>query len=74
MIEYWLESIQLGVDADSTGISEMINKLDDFLASNNVDSSSCFQKAVCTFVRSSEYHANVGTADQVEQMILSLSQ
>lgn len=62
------------MDGDVTGFSEMINKLDDFLAQNNVDSSSCLQKAVCHYLRSSEYHMSVGTADQVEQMIHTISE
>lgn len=52
----------------------MMNRFDDFLAKQNIDSNACMQKAVCHFVRSADYHNSVGTSDQVEQMISSLSE
>ncbi|XP_052866511.1 uncharacterized protein LOC128272687 [Anopheles cruzii] len=61
-------------DSDPTGISDLMNKVDDYLAQNNIDSGACMQKGVCSYLRSSEYHAQVGTADQVEHMILALSE
>lgn len=59
---------------DETGISDMMNRFDDFLAQHNVDSNACMQKSICHFVRSSDYHQNVGTADQIEAMVSTLSQ
>ncbi|XP_055618415.1 uncharacterized protein LOC129763404 [Toxorhynchites rutilus septentrionalis] len=61
-------------DSDLTGVTDMLNKVDDFLAQNNIDSGSCMQKAICSYVRSSDYHVQVGTADQIEHMILALSE
>ncbi|XP_049535553.1 uncharacterized protein LOC125951072 [Anopheles darlingi] len=61
-------------DGDPTGISELMNKVDDYLAQNNIDSGACLQKGVCSYIRSSDYHAQVGTADQIEHMILALSE
>ncbi|XP_058839463.1 uncharacterized protein LOC131695454 [Topomyia yanbarensis] len=60
--------------SDLTGVTEMLNKVDGFLAQNNIDSGSCMQKAICSYVRSSDYHMQVGTADQIEHMILALSE
>lgn len=61
-------------DTDETGIADMMNRLDDFLAQHNVDSNTCVQKAVCHFVRSADYHSSVGTAGQVESMISAISE
>ncbi|XP_070498014.1 uncharacterized protein [Chironomus tepperi] len=61
-------------NADETGVSDMLNRFDDFLAQHNVDSNACMQKAVCHFVRSSDYHNRVGTADQVESVITTLAE
>lgn len=55
------------------GLNEMVSKIDEFLSQNNIDSSICMQRALCNYVRSSEYHMSVGTADQMEQLIHSLS-
>lgn len=76
------ESFNLGIcssttfptDADETGIADMMNRFDDFLAQHNVDSNACMQKAVCHFVRSADYHSSVGTADQIESMISQVSE
>lgn len=60
-------------DNDPTGLAEMLTKLDEILGQNNIDSTTCVQRAVCSYVRSSEYHLSVGTADQYEQLIHALS-
>ncbi|XP_055589468.1 uncharacterized protein LOC129741723 [Uranotaenia lowii] len=62
------------VDSDMTGLTEMLNKVDDVLAQNNIDSAACMQKAICSYIRSSDYHMQVGTADQIEHMILAVSE
>ncbi|CRL07416.1 CLUMA_CG020389, isoform A [Clunio marinus] len=59
---------------DESGIADIMNKFDDFLAQHNIDSNACMQKAVCHFVRSADYHTSVGTADQMEAMISSISE
>jgi DM4/DM12 family len=51
-----------------------MNRLDDFMAQHNIDSNACMQKAVCHFVRSADYHSSVGTADQIESMVSSISE
>ncbi|EAT45985.1 AAEL002803-PA [Aedes aegypti] len=58
-------------DGDFT---QLLNKVDDMLAQNNIDSGSCLQKAICTYVQKSDYHMQVGTADQIEHMILALAE
>ena len=62
-----------GADNDVTGVTEMLAKLDDFLGQNNIDSAACMQRTVCSYVRSSDYHMQVGTADQIDQVIHTLS-
>lgn len=64
----------VGGNDDLTGVQDMLSKVDDFLAQNNIDSSSCMQKAVCNYIRSSDYHISTGTADQIEHLMLSLSE
>lgn len=59
---------------DPTGITEMLAKLDDILGKDNIDSTNCMQRAVCTYVRQSTYHHKMGTADQTDQMVNALSE
>lgn len=51
----------------------MLTKLDDILSKNNIDSTTCVQRAVCNYVRSSEYNLQIGNADQSDQIIHTLS-
>lgn len=59
---------------DPTGISDMLAKLDDILGKDNIDSTNCMQRAVCTYVRQSTYHHKMRTADQTDQIIHTLSE
>lgn len=56
------------------GVADMMSRLDDFLAKNNVDSTSCMQKAVCHFMRNSSHNSQSGHTNQIEDMILALSE
>lgn len=56
------------------GVADMMAKLDDFLAKNNVDSTTCMQKAVCHFMRNSSQNSVNGQTNQIEDMILALSE
>lgn len=58
---------------DPTGISDMLAKIDEFLGKNNIDSSVCVQRMVCTYVRQSTMHQSTGKADQTDQIIGALS-
>lgn len=59
---------------DPTGVSSMLAKLDEILGKDNIDSTNCMQRAVCTYVRQSTYHHKMGTADQTDQIINTLSE
>lgn len=52
----------------------MMSKFDEFLSKNNVDSTSCMQKAVCHYIRNSSSNANQGAANQIEEMVLALTE
>lgn len=63
-----------GVDgSDPTGITEMLAKLDEILGKNNIDSTVCMQRTVCSYIRQSAYHNSMGTADQTDNIITALS-
>lgn len=60
--------------ADPIGISDMLAKIDEILGKDNIDSTNCMQRAVCTYVRQSTYHHKMGTADQTDQIVNTLSE
>lgn len=59
---------------DPTGLSDMLSKIDEILGKDNIDSTNCMQRAVCTYVRQSAYHHKMGTADQTDQIVNTLSE
>lgn len=66
--------ISTGEDNDLSPLSSMINKIDDVLGQNNIDSTSCMQRAVCGYVRSTEYNMKTGASDQMDEFIHMLSE
>ncbi|EDV93866.1 uncharacterized protein LOC6563785 [Drosophila grimshawi] len=58
---------------DLASLSSMINKIDNVLGQNNIDSTSCMQRAVCGYVRSTETNIKTGVSDQMDEFIHMLS-
>lgn len=61
------------IESESTGLAEMLSKLDEILGANNIDSTACVQRAVCSYVRSSEAKMKSGGADQTDEIIHTIS-
>ncbi|EDW13711.1 uncharacterized protein LOC6572098 [Drosophila mojavensis] len=60
-------------DNDLASLSSMINKIDNVLGQNNIDSTSCMQRAVCGYIRSTENNIKSGVSDQMDEFIHMLS-
>lgn len=54
-------------------LTEMLNKIDEVLGQNNIDSTNCMQRAVCAYLRSTESSVKNGAADQIDQFVHTLS-
>lgn len=61
------------VDGGTNGLNEMLVKLDTYLNQNNIDTASCMQRAVCSYVKSSEKNMQTGTSDQIDHIIHDIS-
>ncbi|XP_050337654.1 uncharacterized protein LOC126763925 isoform X2 [Bactrocera neohumeralis] len=61
-------------DNDLLSFSNMINRIDDILTQNNIDSTGCMQRAVCSYVRSIELNLKTGVPDQIDEFIHMLSE
>ncbi|XP_037943187.1 uncharacterized protein LOC119676036 [Teleopsis dalmanni] len=61
-------------DNDLSSVGNMINKIDDILGQNNIDSTSCMQRAVCSYVRTTEQNMKTGVSDQMDEFIHMLSE
>uniref|UniRef100_A0A1A9WV82 Protein anoxia up-regulated n=1 Tax=Glossina brevipalpis TaxID=37001 RepID=A0A1A9WV82_9MUSC len=60
-------------DNDLSSLSNLMTKIDDILGQNNIDSTTCMQRAICTYVRSTEYNMKTGASDQLDEFIHMLS-
>ncbi|KAL9893089.1 uncharacterized protein LOC119640880 isoform X1 [Glossina fuscipes] len=60
-------------DNDLSSLSSLMTKIDDILGQNNIDSTTCMQRAICTYVRSTEYNMKTGASDQLDEFIHMLS-
>ncbi|XP_030380861.1 uncharacterized protein LOC115628786 [Scaptodrosophila lebanonensis] len=63
-----------GNNNDLTYLSMMINKIDDVLGQNNIDSTNCMQRTICGYVRTTEYNIKTGESDQIDELIHMLSE
>ncbi|KAM7363424.1 DM4/DM12 domain-containing protein Desiccate, partial [Cochliomyia hominivorax] len=59
---------------DLSSLTNFMNKLDDILGQNNIDSTSCMQRALCSYVRSTEYNMKMGSSDQMDEFIHMMSE
>lgn len=59
---------------DLSTLSSLVNRMDDVMAQNNIDSTSCMQRAVCSYVRSTENNLRLGSQDQIDQFVHTLSE
>ncbi|XP_075147367.1 DM4/DM12 domain-containing protein Desiccate [Haematobia irritans] len=59
---------------DLSPVSHFINRIDDILGQNQIDSTSCMQRAVCSYVRSTEHNMMTGKPDQMDELIHILSE
>ncbi|XP_037807653.1 uncharacterized protein LOC119601040 isoform X1 [Lucilia sericata] len=59
---------------DLSSLTNFMNKLDDILGQNNIDSTSCMQRAICSYVRSTEYNMKMGASDQMDEFIHMMSE
>lgn len=61
-------------DNDLISLSNMMNRIDDILSQSNIDSTSCMQRAVCSYVHSTEFNFKTGVPDQIDEFIHTLSE
>lgn len=61
-------------EGDLSGLANMMNKIDDILGQNNIDSTSCMQRAVCSYVRSTESSMKEGSDDQFDHIVHTLTE
>jgi hypothetical protein len=62
-----------GENEKKTGIMDILSRIDETLAQNNIDSSSCMQRAVCSYVKLASDKVNDGSANNLDALIDSAS-
>lgn len=60
-------------DDSSSDFTQLMLSISNFLDENNVDSTACVKRMVCSSVRNSEYNLENQTSDQIDQWIYGLA-
>ncbi|XP_013109289.1 uncharacterized protein LOC106088358 [Stomoxys calcitrans] len=59
---------------DLSPVSNFINRIDDILGQNNIDSTSCMQRAVCSYIRSTEHNMMTELPDKMDEFMHILAE
>ncbi|XP_030763425.1 uncharacterized protein LOC115887988 isoform X1 [Sitophilus oryzae] len=62
-----------GLDTDMSSVTNILSKIDDSLAANNIDSSSCAQRIVCSFVHDAVKNQKAGETTSADEFIMSFT-
>jgi len=62
-----------GENEKKTGIIDILSRIDETLAQYNIDSSSCMQRAVCSYVKLASDKVTDGSANNLDAVIDSAS-
>lgn len=52
-----------------SGLSHILSRVDSALAEQNIDSTACLQRAVCSYVQSSAERSATGAASGVDSLV-----
>lgn len=62
-----------GENEKKTGIMDILSRIDETLAQYNIDSSSCMQRAVCSYVKMASDKVTDGSASNLDALVDSAS-
>jgi hypothetical protein len=58
-----------GENEKKTGIIDILSRIDETLAQYNIDSSSCMQRAVCSYIKMSSEKVTDGSANNLDALV-----
>lgn len=63
----------LGLENDMSSITELLSNVDKSLEKLNIDSSSCVQRIICSYVNDAQKNLKNGEASTIEEMVSSIT-
>lgn len=57
-----------------SSVTELLSNIDSSLEKRNIDSSSCVQRIICSYVNEAERNMQKGDANTIDQVIYSVTQ
>ncbi|KAF7265542.1 hypothetical protein GWI33_020997 [Rhynchophorus ferrugineus] len=61
------------LETEMNSITNFFSKIDDSLAANNIDSSSCAQKVICSYFHDAVKNKKAGESSSIDELIVSLT-
>lgn len=56
-----------------SSVTEVLARIDNSLEQNNIDSSSCMQRIICSYVNDAQKNMKTGEASTVDQFVYTLA-
>lgn len=56
-----------------SAVTEVLARIDNSLEQNNIDSSSCMQRIICSYVNSAQKNMQTGEATTVDQFVYTIA-
>ncbi|KAF2892935.1 hypothetical protein ILUMI_13229 [Ignelater luminosus] len=61
------------LDSNTSAVTEILSRIDNTLEQHNIDSSSCMQRVICSYVHEAQKNLENGEGSTVDQVISALS-
>lgn len=65
--------INLGLENDVSSVTDILARIDNSLEQNNIDSSSCVQRIICSYVNDAQKNMQTGEAGTVDQFVYTIA-
>jgi hypothetical protein len=61
--------LSAGEDEKKMGIMDVLSRIDETLAQYNIDSSSCMQRVVCSYIKLTSEKVTDGSANSLDELV-----
>lgn len=62
-----------GLEDEMSTVTDLLARVDNSLEQHNIDSSSCMQRIICSYVHEAQKNMQSGDANTLDQVVYSLS-
>nr|CAH7714600.1 unnamed protein product [Callosobruchus chinensis] len=64
---------QQGLEGDMSSVTNVLARIDNSLEQQNIDSSTCMQRVICSYVQDAEKNKKSGEMGSIDELVLTLT-